>query len=611
MKTKLTLILITSFIGNGYAQPQTKQQEDIVVTASRVPESQDDTLASVTVINRKDIENSQAQSLAELLQSINGLSISNDGGAGKNSSIFMRGTNSDHVLFLIDGVRAGSATTGKLAFEHLSLDQIEKIEIVRGPRTSLYGADALGGVIQIFTRKNYSKHSSHFSAGFGSFQSQKLSAGFAKRTKQHWFNINLSKYQTDGFDACDNANVSCGNEPDKDGYDNSSASLRAGLKLSPTVTTEFSWLGNDAQVDFDGAPNSADIQQHIMNLKTTWSPSNKLDIDISLSQNIDKLDNYNDGNYYSRFNTQRDMLSIISNYFYNNSSIIAGIDYQIEAVDSSLDYDKTTRDNLGIFAQYKLQKNKHSYQISLRNDDNQHFGNHLTGNIAWGYQFNQRSQIHVNAGTAFKAPSFNFLYYPYGYGNPNLMPEESLNFEIGIRHKFSKTSQFTANYFLNYIDNLIISTAPNYIPENIDKARIEGIELALRSKINAWHIHSQLTLMDPKNAGDGSEAGNQLLRRERIALRLDLYRYWGKKWRFGSTFIAKSKRYDYQYDQNFNANRVELDAYELLDLNLNYKFNKRWSLQARIVNVFDTDYETVLDYKQAERNYFLSFKYQD
>ncbi len=246
------------FAVTSLAQAATDTLDEVVVTATRTAQAADASLASVTVITRQDIERLQAQSVPEVLRGVAGLTFSNNGGAGKATSVFLRGTNADHVLVLVDGIKIGSATLGTASFQDIPVAQIERIEIVRGPRASLYGSEAIGGVIQIFTRKGGGAMAPSASFTAGSYGTYNTALGLSGGGEQSWFNAKAAQQNVQGFNACRGKPAPGGagcfvNEPDKDGYNNSSLGLNGGYRFANGLVADVQVLRADSKNRYDGS----------------------------------------------------------------------------------------------------------------------------------------------------------------------------------------------------------------------------------------------------------------------------------------------------------------------------------------------------------------------
>ena len=582
--------------------------EPVIITATRTARTADETLASVSVITRKDIERLQAHSLQDLLRNEVGFSVSNNGGAGKLSNVFIRGTESDHVLVLIDGIKVGSATSGTTAFQNLPLEHIDRIEIVRGPRSSLYGSEAIGGVIQIFTRKGSKKDTPNFSASAGKYDSKKVTVGVSGGGDQAWYNIGLSGFNTTGFNSCTGKPFPGGAgcftvEPDIDGYRYQSGSLRAGYRFDNGTEVDLSMSRSAGSAEFDGSfQNEGDTVQQIVGGSVKLSPTENWLATVTIGRSLDESDNFKDGIYSSTFDSKRDSISWQNDFtFHNDQQLTLGLDYLDDKVDSSVLYNVTSRDNTGIFAQYQGSYGANELILAGRRDDNQQFGTHSTGSLSWGYNLNSKTRFTAAYGTAYKAPSFNELYYP-GSSNPNLEPESSSTFEVGIKGKINK-GHWDVTAFRTEVDDLIAFDANTFTPVNINSASINGIEARLQVQLYDWDIDANLTLLDTENKSSDSNHGNELPRRVKQALNINLDRHYGKL-NAGLSLHARSSAYD-----DLGNNR-KLKGYATADVRVGYIFTKDWLIQARIDNVFDKEYETASFYNQPKGDFWVTLSYQ-
>jgi len=580
----------------------------IIITASRVAETTSDTLAAVTVITRETIEQQQAQSVQGLLQGVAGINLTNNGGQGKATSVFLRGTESDHVLVLIDGVKVGSATLGTTAFQHLPVEQIDRIEIVRGPLSSLYGSEAIGGVIQIFTRKGGGETKPFFSIGGGSNSTYSASVGVSGGGNRGWYSVSASGIDTKGFNTCDGKpspeGAGCFTiEPDDDGYNNLSGSVRAGYHFENGLEVEANALQSEGETEFDGSfQNESESVQKVIGGSINYSPLDFWQLTLLAGNSQDESDNFKDGGFSSSFKTERDTLSFQNDFYITHENLLTvGFDYQEDNVSGTTNYTTTSRDNKGVFTQFLSAFGNQDIQLSFREDDNEQFGSHSTGSVAWAYKLNDGLRLNASYGTAFKAPTFNELYFP-GFGNANLQPEESRSIELGISGE-TDSGRWASNIFESRIDDLIAYDASISAPGNIDQARIRGLEVVFGSQIEAWEFTTNLTLLDPENRSSGANKGNVLARRAEKSLRIDTSRKLGK-YRFGTTVLAEGRRYDDL------ANTRELSGYTTIELRAEYAFAKDWLLQGRVENLFDEDYETAAFFNQPGRGFFMTVRYQ-
>jgi vitamin B12 transporter len=597
-------------------RPQADRLEPVVVTATRSTMPADRTLAAVTVITREEIERLQPQSVQDLLTGLPGVAFANAGGIGQQTSMFLRGTNSSHTLVLVDGVRIGTAGAGIPAYEQLPVEQIERIEIVRGPRSSLYGSDAIGGVIQIFTR--------HGSTDRGLTPSMSLTAGshdlaagqfgLSGGTAHAWYNASLGGQYTGGINACQTgalaANAGCfADEPDRDASRTYNGALSGGYRWDDGTELTATWLRSKGDIEYDGSfQNFTRRSQQVAGAKLAFGVLDAWRMSIGAGQNLDRADNYLDGALYgvhmqrSGFLYSRRNQASWQNDFTltPDQQLSVGVDYQQERLDSDTAYLKDTRADTGIFAFYQGQFGSHDIQLSARHDHNQQFGNHDTGSAAYGYRFEDGLKITASYGTAFHAPTFNDLYFPFGSGNPDLRPETSRSAEIGLSAGQGPW-QWSVNAYQTRIDDLI-ALDPSFFPVNVDQARIRGIEGQLGTDSGGWHVRGYLTLQQPENVGDGTDEGDRLARRPRHSARIDLDRDLGP-FTVGGTLYGAGNTYDDA------ANAQRLGGYGTLDLRGSWRFRPDWSVQARLANAFDHDYRTARFFNQTGRTFAVTLRY--
>ncbi|MGV8844731.1 MAG: TonB-dependent vitamin B12 receptor [Pseudomonas sp.] len=579
------------------------------VTATRTTQTAEQSLAAVTVFDRAQIEQSQATSVPELLKRVPGVSFTNNGGPGKSTSLFMRGSESDHVLVLIDGIKIGSATSGGAALQDLPLELIERIEVVRGPRSSLYGSEAIGGVIQIFTRKGDGDGAKpFFSVGYGSQNSQAGSVGVSGGDGKGWYSLGLSGSDSDGINV--KSAATRGYEDDTDGYRNLSAALSAGYRFDNGLALDANLLQAKSHNDYDqvnrartsGFRANANGESRVFGTRARFSPLEPWLVTLQAGRSEDKSDAYQDGDFYSRFDSRRDSLSWQNDLTLAvGHTLILGADYQLDEVNGSTAYAEDSRDNSGAFAQYLGTADRHDWQLSLRRDDNQQFGKYDTGNVGYGYALSDELRATISYGTAFKAPTFNELYYP-GYGNPELAAETSRSLEIGLAGQHD-WGQWAVNAFRTRIDDLIAYDSSIRAPANVDEARIRGVELVLASQLLSIDWNANYTLMEPENRSSGANGGNELARRAKQIFNLDLDRRLGA-FSVGASLHAEGQRYDDL------ANTKELSGFATLDLRGEYRISPEWRLQTRVANLLDADYETAEGYNQPGQALYLSVRYQ-
>ena len=580
--------------------------DEVVVTATRTAVTTDATLAPVETITRDQIQRAQASSLPDLLRGRAGLNISNQGGAGKLSTVFVRGSESDHVLVLIDGVRVGSATSGLAAFQDIPVSMIDRIEIVRGPRSSLYGSDAIGGVIQIFTRRDQGDATFRFHVGAGSHGARSGGLGVGGSGERGWFGIDAGTERTNGINACrGSGHVPFGgcfaDEPDRDGYQRQSGSVRGGLHLGDAVTLEGQALDVSGHNDYDGFYNNSDIHQRVLGAQLHWKAGDRANVTFAAGRNVDASDNYHGDTFLGDFATRRDSASAQADLTLAQGHLLTlGVDTLRDRVSGSTAYASRHRHDQAAFVQYQGHLGANDLQLTVRRNDNGQFGGKTTGTAAWGVNVADHWRITASYGTAFKAPTFNELYYPF-FGNPNLRPESSRTLEAGVAWHADRTT-LHVDAFETRVRDLIAYDSALFLPNNIDEARLHGAELRVDSSAWGWDIAGSASWLHTENRSAFNN-GKALPRRAGRTARLDLDRAFGDV-RVGITGVAESGRYDNV------ANTRRLAGFGTLDLRAEYRFADAWTLQAKLANVFDKRYETAEYYNQPGREWSLTLRFQ-
>ncbi|MGB5259817.1 MAG: TonB-dependent receptor [Gammaproteobacteria bacterium] len=585
------------------------EQAPIVVTATRVARTADETLASVTVITREQINRSQAGSLGELLQGIAGVNIVNQGGSGKLTSLYLRGTNPGHVAVLVDGIRMGSVTSGTVAWEFLPLAQVERIEVVRGPNSALYGTEAIGGVIQIFTRRGDGPPRHSVAVGGGRYASLEADADISGSTDNGWYSARIARTQTDGFDARVST-IEFGSpvdDPDNDAYDNTSASLRLGHRFANGTEIEFNGLHAAGNTEYDtSAPyaNKDDFVQQALGTTVRMLPADNWDMTFSAGRSLDKRDSFRPGTPGSEFtyNTERLTLSLQNDFTLASEDVLSvGIDYHDDRIDSTTVYNETSRATTAGFIQYQGEIAQHSLLARVRRLHDEQFGNRNTGNLAWGYPLGATTRVTASYGTAYKAPTFNDLYFPDFMGfpssNPNLRPETSASLEVGLEGRTGQLD-WDVRAFRTDIKDLIVFDLATFLPGNVNDALIKGVELAVSGVLLDWDTSATATLLDAQD----NATGNDLPRRARHSVRLDLDRTFGRTG-LGATVIAQSSRYDDA------GNTIRVGGFAVYNVRGTYQMGRGLTLQGRIDNLFDKNYQTVSTYNTPGRSLFLGIRY--
>jgi len=604
----LTSLALAIAAPAAFAQSTPDTFDPVVVTANRYPQHLSEVLSDTQTISSEEIARSGAGSLIDLLQKQRGIEVTRNGGAGTSASVFIRGANSNQNIVLVDGVRIGSSTLGTANWSALPLSSIDHVEIVYGPLSTMYGADAIGGVIQIFTRRNQGDFAPHFQLGGGSNGLREASGGIGGGTERGWFGADIAYQHSDGIDACrGSATLFAGcfaDEPDRDGYRNLSMSLRGGYTFNDQWNVEGSALRADGKNHYDGYYNYSETRQQILAGKVRYTPSERLAFTANVGRSDNESDNFGDFGARGSAQTHRDSASLQGDFTLAEGQLLStGVDWSEDNLDgSSAGYLVDSRRNTGVFVQYQGRFGRHQLQASARNDDNQQFGNHATGSLGWAMQLDHGLRLNASYGTAFKAPTFSDLYDPWS-GVPTLKPEKSKSANLGVSQQ-GQGWHWGLDVYETRIDDLITYDASTMKMQQVEKARIRGAELTGGVLLAGFDINAQLSYTDPRNRTHGStQFDNWLPRRAQQTARLDVDRRFGD-FRAGLTVQGAGKRYDDA------ANAVKVGGYGTLDLRAEYALTPEWSLLARAANVFDRRYETVAWFNQPGREYQLSVRYQ-
>lgn len=569
---------------------------EIVVTASRMPEPISSAVEDVTVITHEEIVRGGQSTLAQLLQFQTGIEITSNGGIGQPSAVQIRGSGSSHTLVLVDGMRIDSATTGTTAIENIPLDQIDHIEIVKGPASGLYGSEAIGGVIQIFTKKAKGNGFTA-SAGYGGYDTKSLSAGLQEVSGKNDLSLNAGYLQSGGFPATRPGNFSY--NPANDAYRNANASLDYALHLTAEDEAGIRLFQSAGNTQF------ADTQVIGLNhdVLSSYSVYSKNRITASweslLTAGSGEDHLVSSGNFPGYFTTNQNQLSWQNDFTLEHGKIMAGLEELDQHVTSDTAYLLTSRSISSAFAGYQGSlQDRHFMQADIRVDKNSQFGTYRTGNAGYAYRFDSGYKVRFDMGTAFKAPTFNDLYYP-GFSNPNLLPEKSTSREVGLDY-VSASRHLGLTYFDNQIRDMIILDQ-FFVPQNIDSARIHGVEVSYQESFSAYRLDCGLTLQNPVD----SQTGYLLQRHARQFGSVKLSRELDA-WRAGLEWFASG----YRFDSASQNPATRLGGYNFLNLTASRDLSKSWRLDARWNNLFNKHYELVQYYNTPGSNLFVSLTYK-
>ncbi|MEJ2515009.1 MAG: TonB-dependent receptor [Gammaproteobacteria bacterium] len=572
----------------------------MVVTATRRPAPLAETLAPVIVIDEAEIRSSVALDLAELLRFHAGVEIARNGGPGQLTSVFLRGAESDHSLVMIDGVKVNPGTAGSAALQNISPRLVERIEIVKGPRSSLYGSEAIGGVINIITRRG--PEGRHFSlgAGAGDHDTRAASAGGSWRSGRAGAGAHFARLSTGGFPTFRDSQ-------DDRGFDNDTLSAWLAAPLGPVDAEVSLWSasGNTEYTDFFRAPQDQDFDNQLGRLRLAYTAGGWSSV-LTLSRFVDEIRQGQlapDPGDFVR--TERDSLDWQTDFAVGSASITAGATVTREDT-SGRSYGapleaypgagRAERDNEAVYLQTGLDLGRHQLLAAGRHTEDEVFGGIDTWNLSWGMPISGTVSLAAGAGRGFRAPSTADLY-AFG-GNPDLEPEVSFSWDAMLRFRPRANHLFSVGVFRTRIEDLIEYVDPDGFAEpapgrneNVGDARIQGVELAWQGEWEHWDLRAEAVFQDPEDA----DTGEVLLRRARRTASMTVDRLLGPH-RFGLQLLAASERYDF--------GGARLAGYVLANLTANLALGRHLQVRARLENLLDQDYELVDGYNTAGRGLY-------
>lgn len=568
----------------------TRQLDPIVVTATLGPRTAGESLSSVTVIDEEAIRQRNPREINDLLIGQPGLDITTNGSYGKAASVFTRGVGSESTVLLVDGIRIRSATTGGAPWQFVSPTLLQRIEIVRGPRSSLYGADAAGGVIQGFTQGSAEESRGWVSAGAGNFDTQQAGAGVSGREGRNGYSFAVNNFKTDGTEVFADGE-------DK-GYRNTSGVASLSHHLDNGGEVSVLMMRAEGNNEFEGGESEFAIQT--LGAKMDLVATDYLQSSIQFSESRDESDSLR-GTTESTFNTRTRTARWQNTVTAGVHEFVAGLEHTADEVTSTEDYDETSRTNDAVFTQASLNFGPTDLLLSLRRDDNEAYGAETTGGAALGYALDRNHRLRTSYSTAFRAPSFNDLYYP-GFGDPELEPEQARSVEIGMSGRYQTWFWDLAVYQTDVED---LSLTDGQTAGSVPEARIRGVEMGSGLEVGQWKLAAAVTLMDPRNP----ENDNRLRRRTHQTARLDIDRSLGA-WSFGGSVAAQGYRY------NDEENEVRLPGFATVNLRAGWEFARDWTASLTVNNVLDKQYTTTKktfggreDYLAAGTSSLLSVRY--
>ncbi len=599
--------LLLSFTSVFAQQAQDSVLNPVVVTASRLEQPLTDTIAHTTVITQKEIRESQTVDLPSLLRHEAGFEFVQNGGIGTSASIFLRGADGRQVLILIDGVRVGSATLGTTGIEHLMLNQIERVEIVRGNVSALYGAGAIGGVIQIFTRQGHGKPRAEAQVMVGSRGTSQVSAAYGGSVGNTRFDINASHFETAGFSAID-TRLAPRASPDRDGYRNQSLSAQLAHRLAAGHELGVRIYQSAGTVDYDSAFGKPTDSHRLENELSSYALYSNNQVtsawksQLTLAQGTDKSHSFTNNIPPTRFDTRNTQVLWQNDFTLARDHVVtAGLEGQQQRVDSTTAYTYAGRDVHSMRLGYNGRLGANQFQAAARRDHYSDFGNADTWLAGYGYDISARWKVTAMRSSAFTAPTFNQLFFP-GFGNPRLKPEKTYSNEVGLQYAAEnhvvRVTAFRTQY-QNLIQNVLVTPPFTLRPQNVARARVEGTELSYAGRFKRWDVRASLTVQDPVDLATGARLRRRGSTFGNLAANTRV-----SDWRLGGELIVGSSRPD---NHITTGAPVALGGYTLVNLTACRALTKTTYVAARLDNAFDAHYMVAHGFNVPGRGLFVSF----
>ncbi|MBZ8141261.1 TonB-dependent receptor [Rubrivivax gelatinosus] len=575
-------------------------EDPIVITASRLEERLSQTLADVSIVERASIERSGAVGVADLLARLPGIEFVRNGGPGASTSVYIRGGETRHTAVYVDGVRVDSQSTGGASWEQIPLDRIERIEVLRGPAAAVYGSDAVGGVVQVFTRRGQGALRASGGVAVGSQGTRMGDAGLSGAAGTVDYALSASWSDSDGFNARD------GKNPDDDGWRRGSVQARAGWQFAPEHRVEASFLESHLHAQYDASLKNDDQSSHelrtaAVSWRGQWNDHATTTARLSESQNSYETE----PSTYRTETRLRDLLLQHEQHYAPGQRLSVALERREDRLQNrgttpaaALEDERAQN---GVALGWRGDFGAHSVQVHARRDDDNEFGGQSTGSLAWGWRFAPAWRLTASAATSFRAPT---LYQRFSqYGNPDLTPETGRNLELGLRRS-AGADEFAVVAWRNQVDDLIVFGAAGPCAsatgcyESVGHARYQGLTISGRTRLAAVDLRASVDFHGPKNLDSDKQIARRARRLATLGADTDL-----AGWRLGAEVQAAGERYDDA------ANTVRLGGYGLVNLTAERALGAGLKLQARVDNAGDKDYELANTYNVPGRSLLVALRW--
>jgi len=570
----------------------------MVVTASRTEQILTDALPHTTVLGRDAIEQSQLTDLSSLLAREAGFQFTQSGGRGSQSTTFLRGAASLQVLVLVDGMPMSKQdTTGAVSLEHIMLDQVDRIEIVRGNVSAIHGSGAVGGVIQVFTRHGQSGHTGYMTAEAGTLGTSRVNLGTQGKHGDFGYAVSLGTLSTRGINAANLSQTPNAN-PDADGYRNDNHSVHLSYDLGPDHKVGLRSTHFNGRFDYDsGFGTPTDVHKgttRIDNNTVYWSgqlsPNWSSRLNFSEATERNTTDTVGGYSYTTQAETRTRLLSWTHQFQLQSLVLSAGVDHQTQGIDTGTDgVNELSRERSAnaVYGGLVYTRAAHSAQFNLRHDSVQGLAGKDSVYLGYGYALNPQWKLIASHATAFNVPPLGYLYDPYS-GNPALRPETATTHEVGVQWA-SGPHRLRSTLFDTRTKDLLLYDMNTWQFSNVSSVKNQGLETSYSGRINATDLSASLTLQDPVNEA----TGQPLVRRAKTLVSASLSQAVGLLTLGGAVRYTGARP-----DLSGNP---ELASFVLLDLTARYTLTRDWTLFGRIENATDSHYQTAYGYNQLPR----------
>ena len=610
----LTALSVTAFSGWAQDSTSTDSSDNMVVTANRFPQPVSSVLAPTDIVTREDIERWQSKSVADVLRRLPGVDISQSGGMGQLTSVYVRGTSSSHTLVLMDGVRLNQAgISGSVDISQIPLSLVQRIEFIRGPRSAVYGSDAIGGVINIITTRD--KDGTTLGAGIGSHGYQNYNGSTQQKLGENTTLTAAGDYTyTRGIDVVADGNNGGVPQPDRDGFMSKTLYLALQHQFNEEISGFARAYGYDNRTAYDAyySPGSALIDTRQL-YSRTYDSGLRYQNGIYATQLIGSYSHVKDYNYDPKYGPYDASASLDDSDQYNvqwgntfqiwKGEVSAGLDWQKLTTEPGTSYlaDGYDQHNTGVYLTTQQKISDFTLEGAVRSDDNSQFGQHTTWQSSAAWEFIDGYRFIASYGTAYKSPNLSQLYSAY-YGNPDLKPEESKQWEGGLEG-LTGPLDWRLSVYRNDIDQMISynDSTDNYY--NIGKATIKGVEWT--GSFDTGPLQHKITLeyLDPRDATTNDILTRRAKQQAKYQIDWDIADI---DWSINYQYLGQ--RYDTDYG-TYPYQTVKLGGVSLWDLAASYPVTSHLTVRGRIANLFDKDYETAYGYATPGREYYLSGSY--